>query len=608
MPRLACLTAPLIGVSLLGCLCLLGCKDDPQDSGAIETRLRPASDRLTRASMALRGVRPTTDELRSVQADPSALDGLIDGWLTSEAFADTIRDMHAEQLRIRSDLDEIPPPVGALDGYTFADTFEAMNEAPLRLISDVVISGRPYTDIVRTDELWTNAVGAAMWGYDHDPSGEAWQQVSIGDDRPVAGVLSDGGLWIRHRSAGGNANRGRANAVASALLCSDFLTRDIAVSGDVDLSDPAQVAAAVRANPECIGCHQALDPLAAFWYGWFTAPLSSGIIGSHDSGCGDVAQPDIDDRIAQALCYPLDLWWSDVTFYSGGAEITYDLLDDYWLGALDLREPLYYGLGDDPQKLGEYIAEDPRFATCAVERFYSFLTQTEPSEVPAQTRAELLTAFSESGSDARELARAVVTSDPVISTTPLPGDDRERVGLSMVRPGQYARMIEDLTGFTWAVNADDFGCESDGCRCRDGLCPGDVDLAKTDAFGFRAMAGGMDGFKVLGSHHDPTPTRLMVYDRYAAEAAAHVVGSDLGGGAPRLLTMVSATDTDEATVRAQLTELHLRIHGLFEADAAAEIDASWALFSAALADTGGASGAWEVVLTAMLQHPRALFY
>ena len=118
----------------------------------------------------------------------------------------------------------------------------------------------------------------------------------------------------------------------------------------------------------------------------------------------------------------------------------------------------------------------------------------------------------------------------------------------------------------------------------------------------------MDGYKILASHGAPTPTRLMVYDRFAAEAAAYVVANDLGGGAARLLTAVSSSDTDEATIRAQLVDLHARILGLLLADDDSEIDTAWALFDGALADSGSAVGAWEITLAALLQHPRALIY
>ena len=40
-----------------------------------------------------------------------------------------------------------------------------------------------------------------------------------------------------------------------------------------------------------------------------------------------------------------------------------------------------------------------------------------------------------------------------------------------------------------------------------------------DGLGFRAMAGGIDGFSVLEPVHTLTPVRLLVYSAYAEEAA-----------------------------------------------------------------------------------------
>ncbi|MEL6180903.1 MAG: hypothetical protein AAFS10_18225, partial [Myxococcota bacterium] len=52
------------------------------------------TDHLVRASMALRGVRPSVEELETVRANPDALPGVVDTYIESEAFGTTIRDMH----------------------------------------------------------------------------------------------------------------------------------------------------------------------------------------------------------------------------------------------------------------------------------------------------------------------------------------------------------------------------------------------------------------------------------------------------------------------------------------------------------------------------------
>src|SRR5439155_25831730 len=73
---------------------------------------------------------------------------------------------------------------------------------------------------------------------------------------------------IRYRSAATNYERGRANAIARGLLCHEFLAGDVKVDSSVNLADPAIVSHAVVANPSCAGCHQTLDPLASYFFGF----------------------------------------------------------------------------------------------------------------------------------------------------------------------------------------------------------------------------------------------------------------------------------------------------------------------------------------------------
>lgn len=589
---------PFLMLSLLtGCG---GCSDDP----IAEDTLRSGEARLVRASMALRGIRPSVDELEVVLLDPGAVEGFVDDWLDDPEFGATLRDMHAEQLHLRSDLHEMMPPVGALSDQTTYGIFDAISEGPLALIEEVVLTGQPYSTIVTSPTLRVSEVGAAVWGADFDSSGPQWQEFTPTDGRPAWGILSDGALWIRHASNGNNYQRARANMVASALLCEDFLTRDIPLGDDIDLSDDAAVADAVNTDPACVSCHQSLDPLGGFLWGYLSGFERNSVAAVNSEACTPLAEMELKGSASQvltqmkqgALCYPLEPWTGGVNFESEGE--TYSMRDAWDL--LGLRAPGYYGLGDDQDDLGRYIAEDPRFATCTVKRFYSYLTQTDLDDVPLQTQSELLAIFEDTDMDARELAKAVVLSAP-FTTTEL-ADGREIVGLQNIRPEQYARLIEDLTGFRWQTNLDAFA----GIECSS-ECIGEADLALTDQFGFRTMAGGMDGYRVTFPTHTATPTRQLVFARYASEAAGYIVENDFSGEA-KLLTVVSESTTDAGTIRDQLALLHLRVLGEDVSADSPEVSETYALFEAALSHHGDPSGAWKVVLTALFQDPTVLFY
>jgi len=123
-------------------------------------------------------------------------------------------------------------------------------------------------DAVATgDYTVVDEIAATVWGWPYDPQGETWQVVTM-DDRPAAGILAESSLFMRYESAGANYNRGRANAITTALLCHDFQSLDIEVDG-VDLSDPDAVNEAVTELPECSGCHHTLDPIASNLFGHF---------------------------------------------------------------------------------------------------------------------------------------------------------------------------------------------------------------------------------------------------------------------------------------------------------------------------------------------------
>src|SRR5688572_7119834 len=76
--------------------------------------LSPAQH-LTRASMALRGVRPSVTDLRAVAADPAAIEGIVDRYLATPEFGQTIKELHNETLLVRVEQPQMTyPPLGPL--------------------------------------------------------------------------------------------------------------------------------------------------------------------------------------------------------------------------------------------------------------------------------------------------------------------------------------------------------------------------------------------------------------------------------------------------------------------------------------------------------------
>lgn len=576
-------------------LVLLSCGggEPGETAGGVE-RLRPV-EHLVRASMAVRGHRPSLDEIRAVQADPQALPGLVDGWLAGEPFGATIRDLHAELWLLRDDTNyQLPVKGPLLDlGLNQQDLHVATVEAPLRMVEEIVLADRPYTELLTADYTVANDVVAAVYGLPYDPDGPEWQHTVWTDGRPQSGVLSDSQLWRRHTSNAANYHRGRANFVSRTFLCEDIGARDVFVAGGVNVADDDAVALEVSTNEGCVACHNALDPLAAFFWGYKEQLQRGAILTAYDVDCewdwskGDPTLGDGAYRV-EHWCYPLRFW--DVTEQDG------------WVDK-GLRPPALYGRpGDDLGDLGRLVVEDPRFPTCTVRNVAGYLTETPRDELPDAWADELARGFVEGGYSVRALVREIVLSDAFAAAR----GETWVAGLQTIRPEQLSRTIEDLTGFVWFANQDAGDCGA----INGNECWGAVDVLTTDVHGFRSMMGGIDGYTVTTPVHSPTPTQLLALGEVADEAAGYVVANDLGqpAAARRLLGAIEAADTDPAKVRAQIALLFLRVTGEDVDPYGPDASLAYALWDGAFGRTGDSREAWRVVISALLQDPRMVLY
>jgi hypothetical protein len=348
-------------------------------------------------------------------------------------------------------------------------------------------------------------------------------------------------------------------------LCHDFSESEIHIDTSVDLSNPAIVADAVVNNPSCAGCHQAMDPLASYFFPYVQIPLNQ------------VSVPS----------YPLQLFASS---NAGLWETT------------NGRPPGYFGTAPEGLAgLGQAIADDPRFARCAVVHFAAYLTEQPVRALSQRWIAALQADFVDNAYNARQLARAIVLSDPFRTAhdeEPLAAETV--VGYQKLRPQQLERVVRDLTGFTW---------QADTSASINGWSFGHVDYLDDDYLGFRVLSGGIDSWYVTEPSHTMNATASLVARRVAQLAAAFVVEQDAATAGPRrLFTQASPDDAEPSHVRAQLAELHARIYSALVADDDPALDDTWTLFDGALAASGSPRRAWTVTLTGMLSDLRALYY
>jgi hypothetical protein len=525
------------------------------------------TDQLVRASMALRGVRPSIGDLQAVEADPAALPGLIDAYLETPEFGETIKDLHNESFLTRwESLPMLLPVMGQMSNWTEAEITRSLSDQPLELVKYVVTNDKPYTDIVTAGYTMADGISAYVWGVPYSGSGPGdWKVTAWNDGRPAAGVLDDSFMFFRFRSTGFNFNRGRANEISKALLCYDFLSNDIVFDGTVDLADPNAVANAVVDNVSCNGCHQSLDPLASFFFGW-QGNLNPG----------------------QVQSYPWKIYRTQT--------------EGQW-AQTNQRAPSYFGApGNRLDDLGKMIAADDRFSLCTAKRFYGYMAQIPVEQVPLDVAAGLQETFVNSNFNAKQLAKAVVLSPWFQSAYGESDDDANAiVGYKKARPEQLARMMTDLTGFSWQTSIGKF----------QGKTVGTLDLASDDVFGFRTLAGGIDSYYVTRPTFTFNGTASLFLREYAAEAAGYVVPADFANPNPstrRLLTMVSPTQSDEASIRAQIASLDLRLYGISVDPSSQDVTDAWTVFSDTLTRTGDVQHAWRTTLTAMLQDVRIAYF
>jgi hypothetical protein len=545
-------------------------------SAVPSTATLDVSAQLVRASLSLRGHRPSAAEIADARTHPERLQDMVASFAQTEAFVEVMADLHAERWRVRVDTRSALPPRGPLQGVAAGEIQRAITEGPLEMVRQLVREGRPYTDLVTSEEVRTNAVLAELYGLEHDPAGPEWQWARFEDGRPAAGVLSDNGLWMRHLSADTNKGRLRAAVFADALLCVDLVGRGVPVVPGADLTDAGAVADAVRDVPACVACHQTLDPLAAHFHGFRRYVLPYEVRAAYDRGCEG------DERDS---CYP-------ITFYNPSNERLWE--DE------GLRPPSYFGLASDGlADLGAHVAADPRFAECTVRTLYSWFAQTEREHIPHDVVAPLTASFVGGGFDLRELAANIVGSSAFLASGTGIGEDFV-VGALSLRPEQLDTTLQALAGFRWQADLDALDCAEDDS------CFGAIDLLRSDRVGFHTLGGGTDGYDVVRPSFVPSPDRLLVTREVALEAARALVERELSSP-PSQRVLLPLADEEDA-VEEQLGLLHHALLGEAHRPGSAGLQPALVLFEGVAQATGKRDEAWVHVLAGLLSDPAMVLY
>lgn len=504
---------------------------------------------LFRASLDLRGVRPTVAEIERIEADPDAYEEIVEEYLVDSRFGVRIRSLFAEVFLTRQDdysVDAVDYGLGSDDQYDFV---RSVGDETLYILSTIAEQDLPYTDLVTADWTMANELLASIWPLEYPAGATGWQQARYTDNRPSAGVLTTNSFWWRYMSTTSNANRGKANAVSKVFLCTDYLNKSVEFDRTVNLLDQDALNDALRTNPGCVACHHTLDPLASFLWGTYYYQYDS----------------------------PHDL------------RNYHPEREHLWESYTNV-EPAYYGQrGYGMEDLGNFIADDPRFIQCAVDRVYSLLTQRDVAIADADKLTRFREIFLSDGLTLRSIFRSVVTDADYRATEVGDGPAATR---KMVTADMLGSQIEDLTGFYF---------NSDG-----------VPMLETSDGGLRTLAGGVDGQNVTKAATEPMTTLVLVQERVAQAAAWYAVETDRDHpDAARLFTEVDfheTPQTGEGQMVAQIQVLHLRLFGHRVAVDGPEVEANMELWKDLYEVSLSVEQAWAGVLTVLLRDPDFLFY
>jgi hypothetical protein len=537
--------------TLLAALVLFGCKTEEEAKQGDFIKLSPRES-LIRLSIDLRGTLPSEAELQAIESDPALFEAFVDRYLADPGLADTVADLMDQRLLMRTG-----DSYGLMaSSYSAGDLQNAVNNEQLALVRRIIDNDLPWTELVTADYTMANPVLAEALDLRYPAGARGWEKAHYTDGREHAGILTMSTTWLRYPSAGGNANRARANAVSKMLLCDDYLSRPIVLNRAAVDQLTVDPETAISTNASCQSCHSTLDPLASHFFGFFVYDDDD-----PTEGGAAVYRPEREEG------------WR---YYSG-------------------KSPGYYGTPTgNLTELGAMIAEDRRFVDCTVQTVWEGLTQRMMVDSDWPELSDHAQVFIDNELLLKPLIRSIVTSEEYRAKYVLDEALSERMsGVKMVSPAQLSNIVAHSTGFRWEF--------------------GGTDLLTNQGSGVPVLLGGIDGVSVQKRSYKPSVGSVFVQKRLAYAAAWHVVERDFAedNTSPELLKWVLSTDTPDtnpAGFEEQIRQFYVAVTGIplpAEASEPADLTTLWRQVYSV---EGSARKAWAGVLSAVLRDPAVITY
>jgi hypothetical protein len=330
----------------------------------VDVTLMPPLATFRKATLQLAGRLPTDAERDRLRKDgEKVLAPLIDDVLEEPAFLDRLKDIYNDLLLTDLYLayngaainllnnDQYPASVDAaydgLDEALRAKTNRAVARESLELIAYVVKNDRPFSEILTADYTVVNPFSATMYGVSPafkdatDVREFVEAKVTLPDPDgaaalPHAGILTMPTFLNRFPTTPTNRNRHRARKIYEMFLATDILR---IAERPIDPTASGRYNNPTRDDPQCVGCHRQMDPVAGAFLKW----------NEYDA---ERFEPNAE--------------WHPEMFPPGfGKEV------------MDTRD-----YPRSQQWLAERIVRDPRFVLATVQTLYRGLTGHQPLAYP----------------------------------------------------------------------------------------------------------------------------------------------------------------------------------------------------------------------------------
>ena len=159
---------------------LVGCVPVPMQelpSSVDESELdeMSASEWLTRASIDLRGVRPSVAELELVENDRDQVVDLIEQFLLDDRFGGRVADLYAEIFRTNNEI--VFVDLEAWEHiYTWKEMTASIGRESREMLRYIADNDLPYTDLVTADYTVADERLAEMWDLDYPEGETGWHK------------------------------------------------------------------------------------------------------------------------------------------------------------------------------------------------------------------------------------------------------------------------------------------------------------------------------------------------------------------------------------------------------------------------------------------------